>query len=60
MKFTNKDIELFKEAGILVENKNYTNEEIEQFKIQVTDFIINQSTKEIYQYSKKYSSLLNK
>lgn len=60
MKFTNKDIELFKEAGILVENKNYSNEEIEQFKIQVTDFIINQSTKEIYQYSKKYSDLLNK
>lgn len=60
MKFTNKDIELFKEAGILVENKNYSNEEIEHFKIQVTDFIINQSTKEIYQYSKKYSDLLNK
>lgn len=60
MKFTNKDIKLFKEAGILVENKNYSNEEIEQFKIQVTDFIINQSTKEIYQYSKKYSDLLNK
>ena len=39
MQFSNKDIQLFNEAGINVENKNYTNDEVERFKIKVTDFI---------------------
>ena len=39
MQFTNKDIQLFNNAGIDVENKNYTNEEVEEFKIKVIDFI---------------------
>ena len=58
MKFSNKDIKLFNEAGINVENKNYTNDEVERFKIKVTDFIMSQSTKDIEKYSKKFSSLL--
>ncbi len=45
MQFSNKDIQLFNEAGINVENKNYTNDEVERFKIKVTDFIMSQSTK---------------
>ena len=48
----------FNEAGINVENKNYTNDEVERFKIKVTDFIMSQSTKDIEKYSKKFSSLL--
>ena len=31
MQFSNKDIQLFNEAGINVENKNYTNDEVERF-----------------------------
>ena len=58
MQFSNKDIQLFNEAGINVENKNYTNNEVERFKIKVTDFIMSQSTKDIEKYSKKFSSLL--
>ena len=58
MQFSNKDIQLFNEAGINVENKNYTNDEVESFKIKVTDFIMSQSTKDIEKYSKKFSSLL--
>ena len=58
MQFSNKDIQLFNEAGINVENKNYTNDEEERFKIKVTDFIMSQSTKDIEKYSKKFSSLL--
>lgn len=58
MQFSNKDIQLFNEAGINVENKNYTNDEVEKFKIKVTDFIISQSTKDIDKYNKKFSSLL--
>lgn len=58
MQFSNKDIQLFNEAVINVENKNYTNDEVERFKIKVTDFIMSQSTKDIEKYSKKFSSLL--
>ena len=58
MQFSNKDIQLFNEAGINVENKNYTNDEVERFKVKVTDFIMSQSTKDIEKYSKKFSSLL--
>ena len=58
MQFSNKDIKLFNEAGINIENKNYTNDEVERLKIKVTDFIVSQSTKDIDKYSKKFSSLL--
>ena len=58
MQFSNKDIQLFNEAGINVEDKNYTKDEVERLKIKVTDFIVSQSTKDIDKYSKKFSSLL--
>ena len=58
MQFSSKDIQLFNEAGINVEYKNYTNDEVERLKIKVTDFIVSQSTKDIDKYSKKFSSLL--
>ncbi len=54
MQFSNKDIQLFNEAGINVENKNYTNDEVERFKIKVTDFIMSQSTKDIEKYSTRF------
>lgn len=58
MKFSNKDIELFNEAGICVEDKNYTTEEVENLKMKVTDFIMSQSTKDIGKYNKKFDRLL--
>lgn len=58
MKFTNKDIQLFNNAGIDVENKNYTNEEVEELKIKVIDFIMSQSTKDIDKYNKQFMDLL--
>ena len=58
MQFSNKDIQLFNEAGINVEDKNYTKDEVEILKIKVTDFIVSQSTKDIDKYSKKFSRLL--
>ena len=58
MQFTNKDIQLFNNAGIDVENKNYTNEEVEQLKIKVIDFIMSQSTKDIDKYNKQFMDLL--
>ncbi len=58
MQFTNKDIQLFNNAGIDVENKNYTNEEVEELKIKVVDFIMSQSTKDIDKYNKQFMDLL--
>lgn len=58
MKYSNKDKELFNEAGINIEDKNYTNEEVECLKMRVTDFIMSQSTKDINKYSQKFSNIL--
>lgn len=58
VQFSSKDIQLFNEAGIDVEDKNYSKEEVERLKIKVTDFIVSQSTKDIDKYNKKFSSLL--
>lgn len=58
MKYSNKDKELFNEAGINIEDKNYTNDEVERLKMRVTDFIMSQSTKDINKYSQKFSNIL--
>ncbi len=58
MQFSSKIFKLFNEAGIHVEDKNYTKDEVEILKIKVTDFIVSQSTKDIDKYSKKFSRLL--
>lgn len=58
MKYSKKDKELFDEAGIYVEDKDYTKEEIENLKIKVTDYIMNQSSKDINNFNKKFSNIL--
>ena len=58
MQSSSKDMQLFNETGINVEDKNYTKDEVERLKINVTDFIVSQSTKDIDKYSKKFSRLL--
>lgn len=59
MKYSNNDIKLFNEAGVIVEDRDYTKEEVERLKMQVTDFIMSQSTNEIEQYSRKFSNILH-
>ncbi len=58
MQFSNNDIKLFGEAGIAVENKDYTKEEVERLKIKVTDFIMSKSIKDIDKYNRKFSKIL--
>ena len=58
MQSSSKDIQLFNETGINVEDKNYTNDEVKRLKISATDFIVSQRTKDIDKYSKKFSRLL--
>lgn len=35
----NKEIELIKQAGVIIEDKDYTNEELERCESQIVDFI---------------------
>lgn len=59
MKYTEKQIKLFNQAGIEIENnKDYTTEENENLKIKVTDFIMSQSSKEIADFTRKFSDVL--
>lgn len=58
MQFSKNNINLFYEAGINVENKNYSKDEVEKLKSKVTDFVVSQSIKDIDTYRKKFNSLL--
>ena len=58
MQFSKNDINLFYEAGINVENKNYSKDEVEKLKSKVIDFVVSQSIKDIDTYRKKFNSLL--
>lgn len=59
MKYSENDLQLFNEAGINVEDKNYTKEEVENFKIKVTEYIMSQSSKDINTLSTKFSKILH-
>lgn len=58
MKYSENDKRLLSQAGVYVEDKNYTKEEIESFKIKVTDYIMSNSSKEIDKLNKKFSNIL--
>ena len=58
MEYSKKGKQLFNEIGIPVEDKNYTEEEREKFKIKVTDYIMSQSSKDIDKLTKKFSNIL--
>ncbi len=58
MQFSNREVQLFNEAGICIENKDYSKEEVEKLKIRVADYIMSQSTKEIEKYNKKFNNIL--
>ena len=56
---TDKEIELIKQAGVIIEDKNYTNEELERCETQIVDFIMSHSSKnkEIDKLHNQYSSI---
>ena len=58
MKYSKSEKQLFNEAGIYVEDKDDTKEERENLKIKVTDYIMNQSSKDISNLNKKFSNIL--
>lgn len=58
MEYSNKEKQLFNEIGIHIEDRNYTEEEREKFKIKVTDYIMSQSSKDIGKLTKKFGNIL--
>ena len=58
MEYSKKEKQLFNEIGIPVEDKNYTEEEREKFKIKVTDYIMRQTSKDIDKLTTKFSTIL--
>lgn len=58
MKYSKNDLKLFNEVGMYIEDKDYTKEEREDLKIELIDYIMNQSTKEISNLNKKFSNIL--
>ena len=60
-KCTTNEIKLLEKAGIIVENRDYTNEEIRRCESQIEEFIMNHSTKngDIGRLSNQYNGILN-
>lgn len=56
---TNNEIVLLEQAGIQLENKNYTNEELGKFELLITDYIMSHSSKngDIGKLQNKYESI---
>ena len=58
--FSEKDIELIKKAGISIEDKNYSNEELYKFQTSIIDYIMSASSKngEIDKRRNQFESVL--
>lgn len=59
--FTTNEVILLEQAGITVENKEYSNDEIKRCENKIGEFIMNHSmkTNEISELSNKYSRILS-
>lgn len=56
-KCTNNEINLMKEAGIIVENRNYTNDDLKKVEHDIVEYIMNHSSKDIQNLQSKYQSI---
>lgn len=56
-KCTNNEINLMKEAGIIVENREYTNEDLKKVEYNIVEYIMNHSSKDIQNLQSKYQSI---
>lgn len=58
-KCTKKEIELFKQAGITITDKEYTNEELKKYERDITEYIMSHSSKNgaIQKLQNEYESI---
>ena len=61
-KLTTQELKLLNNAGVNIEDKDYTNEEIRRCEVSVEDFIMSHSSKngDITVLINKYNEVLNK
>ena len=45
-KCTDKEVKLMKNAGVYLEDKDYSNEDLKRIEHNITDFIMNHSSKD--------------
>ena len=55
-----EELRLFKEVGIEIDDRDYTNEELRQCQNQVIEYIMRQSKNEISNVKSKFESVLKK
>ena len=55
-----EELRLFKEVGIEIDDRDYTNEELRQCQNQVIEYIMSQSKNEISNVKSKFESVLRK
>ena len=60
--YNTKELKLIEDAGIVIENRDYNNEELERFRYQIEEYIMNHSSKNnvISTLLNQYSDILNK
>jgi len=60
-KFTTKEIKLLNNIGINIENRDYSKEEIKDYEMEISDFIMWHSSKngDIKRLMAEYSGVLN-
>lgn len=55
-----EELRLFKEVGLEIDDRDYTNEELRQCQNQVIEYIMSQSKNEISNIKSKFESVLRK
>ena len=61
-KFTDKEINLINQAGVIIENRDYTKEELEKCQFNIEDYIMSHSSKngDIDKLNNQYRNILEK
>lgn len=61
-RFTDKEINLINQAGVIIENKDYTKEELEKCQFNIEDYIMSHSSKngDIDKLNNQYRNILEK
>ena len=59
--FTENKLKLIEEAGVIVEDKEYSQEELRNCEMQIEEYIMSKSSKngDVSKYGMEYSDILN-
>ena len=59
--FTENKLKLIEEAGVIIEDKEYSQEELRNCEMQIEEYIMSKSSKngDVSKYGMEYSDILN-